>query len=137
MLSTRQLKNSNHEVIARLRRVSIKYGVILAIGLGYLFFVLLSGVRIPCIFYELTGLKCPGCGVTRMIVSVARLDFAAAFGYNPFLFITGPLLLIYLAFSEAKYVLSGNTRMGKWVMFIWAELILAIIYGVLRNIYPI
>lgn len=137
MLSTRQLKDSNREVTERFRKVIIKYGVILAIGLGYLFFVLLSGVRIPCILYEITGFKCPGCGITRLIVSVARLDFAAAFGYNPFLFITGPLLLFYLAFSEARYVIYGNARMGKWVIFIWAELILAILYGVLRNIYPI
>ena len=72
-----------------------------------------------------------------MIVSVARLDFAAAFGYNPFLFITGPLILVYLAFVEVRYILRGSTKAGKWILFIWAELILAVIYGVLRNIYPI
>ena len=137
MLSTRQLKDSNYEMLGRLRRVSIKYGIIFGIGLGYLFFILLSGLRIPCIFYEITGFKCPGCGVTRMIVSISRLEFAAAFRYNPFLFITGPLLLIYLAFSEIKYVLCGNRKMGKWEIFIPVELILAIAYGVLRNIYPI
>ncbi len=137
MLSTRQLPDSNHEVVGRLRRVSIKYGIIFGIGLGYLFFILLSGLRIPCIFYEITGFKCPGCGVTRMIVSISRLEFAAAFKYNPFLFITGPLLLIYIAFSEVRHILRGSTKAGRWILFIWAELILAVIYGVLRNIYPI
>ena len=72
-----------------------------------------------------------------MLVSVARLDFADAFGYNPFLFITGPFILIYLALSEVKYILYGNTKVGKWVIFVWAELILAIAYGILRNFYPI
>lgn len=137
MLSTRQLPNNNHKMIRRLRRVSIKYGIIFGIGLTYLFFVLLSGLRIPCVFYEFTGLKCPGCGITRMIVSLAKLNFTDAFGYNPFLFITGPFILIYLAISETKYVLCGNRKMGKWEIFIPVELILAIAYGVLRNIYPI
>lgn len=137
MLSIRQLKDSNREVTERFRKVAIKYGIIFGIGLTYLFFVLLSGLRIPCVFFELTGLKCPGCGVTRMLVSVAWLDFADAFGYNPFLFTTGPLILIYLALSEARYVLYGNTKVGKWVIFVWAELILAIAYGILRNFYPI
>ena len=137
MQSTKQLKDSNLDAIKRFCRIAIKYGVIFSIGLIYLFFVLLSGFRIPCIFYELTGLKCPGCGITRMIVSIARFNFTDAFRYNPFLFITGPFILIYLAISEAKYVLYGNRKMGKWEIFILIELILAIAYGVLRNIYPI
>lgn len=115
----------------------VKYGAILAFGLIYLVWVLLTDLRIPCIFYELTGLKCAGCGVTRMIVSVARLDFASAFRYNPFLFTTGPLILLYMACSEIKYVISGNGRLGKWEAFICAELILAALYSVLRNILPI
>ena len=121
----------------RFRKIAIKYGIILGIGLAYLLFVLLSGFRIPCVFYELTGLKCPGCGITRMIVSIARFNFTDAFRYNPFLFITGPFILIYLAISEAKYVLYGNRKMGNWEIFILIELTLAIAYGVLRNIYPI
>ena len=137
MLSIRQLKDSNREVTERFRKIAIKYGIILGIGLAYLLFVLLSGFRIPCVFYELIGLKCPGCGITRMIVSIARFNFTDAFRYNPFLFITGPFILIYLAISEAKYVLYGNRKMGNWEIFILIELTLAIAYGVLRNIYPI
>jgi hypothetical protein len=137
MQSIRQLKDSNPEVSKRFYNIAIKYGIIFGIGLTYLFFVLLSGLRIPCVFYEFTGLKCPGCGITRMIVSLAKLNFTDAFGYNPFLFITGPFILIYLAISEIKYVLCGNRKIGKWEIFIPVELILAIAYGVLRNIYPI
>ena len=137
MQSTKQLKDSNPDAIKRFRKIAIKYGIILGIGLAYLLFVLLSGFRIPCVFYELTGLKCPGCGITRMIASIVKLNFAAAFGYNPFLFITGPFILTYLVISEAKFVLYGDRKMGKWEAFIFVELILAIAYGVLRNIYTI
>ena len=109
--------------------------MILGIGLLYLIFVLCTGIRIPCLFYELSGLKCPGCGVTRMMVSLSRMDFVAAFQYNPFLFVTGPFLLAYLAASEVKYVLHGNRNMGKWQLFLWIELILLLLYGILRNIF--
>lgn len=70
-----------------------------------------------------------------MFASIARLDFAAAFHYNPFLFITGPFLVAYLAASEVKYVLHGNRNMGKWQLFLWIELILLLLYGILRNIF--
>ena len=137
MLSIKQLRDTDPKVVRRLKKTSIKYGAILLIGIAYLIFILLTDLRIPCILYELTGIKCPGCGITRMLVSFARLDFVSAFKYNPFLFITGPFILLYLAIFEIKYILSGSTGMGKWRLFIWGELILAIAYGVLRNIIPI
>ena len=137
MLSIKQLRDTDPKVVGRLKKTSIKYGAILLIGIAYLIFILLTDLRIPCILYELTGIKCPGCGITRMLVSIARLDFVSAFKYNPFLFITGPFILLYLAIFEIKYILSGSTGMGKWRLFIWVELILAIAYGVLRNIISI
>lgn len=137
MRSTKQLQDSNIGIHTRLRKTALKYGIILLIGILYLVFILLTELKVPCFIYELTGLRCPGCGITRMIVSLARLDFTAAFGYNPFLFITGPLILLYLAVSEIRYVLYADARMGRWEAFISVELVLAIVYGVLRNIFPI
>ena len=72
-----------------------------------------------------------------MIISIAKLDFSAAFKYNPFLFITGPFILAYLFFSELKYVLKGERLSKKWDALMWAELVLAIAYGVLRNVFSI
>ena len=69
-----------------------------------------------------------------MLISLVRLDLASAFKYNSFLFLTGPLLLAYIACSEVKYVLHGSRRMGKWEIFLYFELFFAIAYGILRNI---
>ena len=121
----------------RLRRTAIKYAIIFGIGLCYLVFTLLTGLRIPCLVYELTGIKCPGCGVTRMIVSIVKFDFSSAFRYNPFLFITGPFILAYIFFSELKYVLTGDRLSRKWDAFMLVELALAIVYCILRNFLPI
>ncbi|MBR2293428.1 MAG: DUF2752 domain-containing protein [Clostridia bacterium] len=92
---------------------------------------------IPCLFYKITGWKCVGCGISRMLISLVRLDFISAFWHNPFLFITGPFILAYLVCRDAKYVLRGNGQMGRWEIFIWIELFLAIAYGIARNIFPI
>ena len=129
------MKKINSECKERLRKTVIKYLIILGIALAYLTFVLCTGLRIPCVLYELTGIKCPGCGITRMFVSLARLDFAAAFSYNQLIFITGPFILAYLLCSEAKYVFDGNRRIGRFEIFLPIELFLLIAFGVLRNIF--
>ena len=137
MLSIKQLQENNPEFNARLKKTVIKYSVILFIGFSYLIFVLCTGIRIPCLFYEITGLKCPGCGISRMFVSLAKLDFAAAFKFNPFALITGPFVLLYFVLNEIEYVKNGNGRREKLKVFIYPELVAALIYAVIRNIFPI
>jgi Protein of unknown function (DUF2752) len=46
------------------------------------------GGAIPffCPFKALTGIPCPGCGMTRAILSITKGDFQGAIGYNPFSF---------------------------------------------------
>jgi len=44
-----------------------------------------------CIFNNLTGLQCPGCGMTRAFSSVFHLDFIGAFQYNKLVIIIFPL----------------------------------------------
>ncbi|MBQ9162210.1 MAG: DUF2752 domain-containing protein [Clostridia bacterium] len=129
--------NSNPEFKKRLRATVIKYSVILCVAAAYLVFVLCTGMGIPCLFHESTGLKCPGCGISRMLASLVRFDVVSAFWYNPFLFTTGPLIIAYLACCEVKYVRFGDRQMGKWEIIMWVELALAIAYGILRNVFPI
>jgi len=38
----------------------------------------------PCGFLMVTGLPCPGCGLTHSFVAMAHLDFVAAVHANPF-----------------------------------------------------
>lgn len=118
----------------RLRKTAIKYAIILGIGLAYLIFVLFVGRGIPCVFYEITGFRCPGCGISRMFVSMARLDFVSAFHHNPFFFVTGPFLIAYFVCVEVKYVLHDSRKMGKWEIFLWVEIVGALLFGILRNV---
>lgn len=49
-----------------------------------LFYVLLHIIGIGCPIKFITGISCPGCGMSRAALSLLRLDFAAAFYYHPF-----------------------------------------------------
>ncbi len=120
---------------ARLRKEVIKLAIILFIGFAYLAFVLITGWRIPCVFKVATGFDCPGCGITRMCVSVAKLDFVAAFRYNPVIFTTWPIILGCMAYERITYIKNGVHKMPLVCnIFLCIEIILLLAYGVIRNI---
>ena len=82
-----------------------------------------------CVFHEITGLHCPGCGVTRMIGSILCLDFYQAFRYNMLLVILLPFAVIYWIYL---FVLKGQKRIPNLVWYLL--LVIVIIFGILRNI---
>lgn len=47
---------------------------------GIVIFLAVSGIHCPIKY--LTGLSCPGCGMTRAVFSVLRLDFSSAFYFH-------------------------------------------------------
>jgi hypothetical protein len=47
---------------------------------------LAGAIPLFCPFKVLTGIPCPGCGMTRALISMTKGDFHGALGYNPFSF---------------------------------------------------
>ena len=85
------------------RRNEVIKGILILLGIGMLYalFSTITGLRIPCVVYALTGLYCPGCGVTRMCLSLLRFDFRTAFSCNQLLILSLPCLggmVIYLLY---------------------------------------
>lgn len=103
--------------------------LVILILLGYYFLNKYFNFSIPCIFYKLTNLYCPGCGVTRMLFSLIKLDFYQSFRYNPLVFI---LLIIYLLFKVICLLQNKKIKIPEYVYYV--ILIVLIIYGILRNI---
>ena len=118
-------------LILSVRRIA----VILIIGITYYFFVSASGLAVPCVFNKITGLLCPGCGITRMLAAAFRGSFKEAFGYNRALFLTLPVIVFILAAEEFKYIRTGSRQMSRLSQVIlWCEIILLLIFGIVRNI---
>jgi hypothetical protein len=64
-----------------------------------------SVLPIACPFHELTGLDCPGCGSTRALGALARLDLASAFDHN----LLVPVALVAVVVSWVLWVRSAWT----------------------------
>ena len=59
-------------------------GAVALIGLGALSVPLSNLGRTLCPFALMTGIPCPGCGLTRSIAGLARGDLAASLSMHPF-----------------------------------------------------
>lgn len=122
----------------RLFRLLRGAGLLLALGLGYALFCTRTGWAIPCPFRTVTGLLCPGCGVTRMCLSLLRLDIAAAWQANPGLLLMLPPLGLLLGRLGVRYVKTGSTRLLRWEqVLVWSMVIALLLYGVTRNLPPL
>ena len=56
-----------------------------------------------CPLFRLTGLTCPGCGLTRAYIHAFHGDFATAFRYNPFFF-TLPFYVFIFAHRNCAFM---------------------------------
>ncbi|MBQ4481753.1 MAG: DUF2752 domain-containing protein [Lachnospiraceae bacterium] len=100
--------------------------------LGYVILNRLTGFSIPCCFRYITGFRCPGCGITRVIYGYITLDISDAYKANPFITITSPFLIF-----ELIYIFFMPHRDGTFDringIFLCLYISLLIIYGVIRN----
>lgn len=113
------------------------FKALLILGAAFLYylFVRLTGLGLPCYFRAITGRKCPGCGITHMIMYALNGDFIRAFLANPFLFITIPFIAFEVIFCFAREDGTGNKPFPMWNnVLLSLYIILLLIWGVLRNI---
>lgn len=108
--------------------------LVLAAGVAFLWFFQSSP---PCVFYELTGLLCPGCGTGRAVLALLDGRLYAAFRYQPLFILCSPVLAyylckLYLAFVLGRDVLPFPEVRSRWVGVTVLGVILA--YWVFRNL---
>lgn len=112
-----------------------KLGIVLAVGLAYYLFVRITGSGIPCLFYELTGKYCPGCGVSRMCMALLRLDLIAAFRYNALIMLLLPFGLFFGLRRWLIYVKTGTQDMElPETVAVSIAFVLAVAFWILRNL---
>ncbi|MGE9267713.1 MAG: DUF2752 domain-containing protein [Verrucomicrobiales bacterium] len=88
----------------------------------------------PCLFHEVTGLDCPGCGLTRACSDALHGRFWQAFQHNPLGVILTPLAVVAMSVMLGQWLLGRPVRapFGNG----WARGILALVllFWVLRNV---
>ncbi len=119
---------------ARLRRLCRWVGLALVLGAGYALWGCVTGLWLPCPFHALTGLECPGCGVTRMCMALLRRDLSAAWAANPGLLALLPAILLLSAVRAVRYVRTGAPASRGEQAAAWVLSVVLVGYGVLRNL---
>lgn len=86
------------------------------------------GTVTGCPWYQIFGIPCPCCGITRAWISFFKGEFSAAFSYHPlFVPITGVLLIFVFAdkiFKKQKtknmvFILSGGIIFLSYLVRLW------------------
>ena len=112
-----------------------KVGFFFLLGIGYAIWLTNTGIGIPCIFYEVTGLYCPGCGITRMSLSLLKGEIEEAFHYNGAVMIGIPILYVLGIFHLLSYhKMKPSTRKRIENIILIFLIFCFLVFGILRNI---
>lgn len=98
-----------------------------------------AGLGVSCLFHLVTGLDCPGCGVTRMLAALAAGDLAGAWRSNPCLLALSPVLAVLALSLAAGWLRTGRLHPKRLQsLLLWGCIGVLLVFGVLRNLpfYP-
>ena len=90
-----------------------------------------------CIFHELTGLHCPGCGITRALHAMLHGRFGEAFGQNPLVVLCLPFIAYGVVIEGAAWLWGERyrgprVRWPRWAY--WPLMVTVFGYWILRNV---
>lgn len=109
-------------------------GLVIILGLFYSVLARF-GLAPPCLFRLVTGLKCPGCGVTQMVLAIMQLNFRFAFHCNPALFLLQPFICYLIG---KTYLCWFNRQKCTWNtvenVLLYGAIFLLLIFAVIRNL---
>ena len=112
------------------RRKAVLTGAgVLCAGLLYGYVLIPMGICVPCWFRRITGLRCPGCGITALCLELLHGRFVPAYNYG--LLLAAPALL-WLLWSRW----TGRCRRTAEAVT-WMLLGCLLLWAVLRNLWGI
>jgi hypothetical protein len=138
MSRTRQIWNylTRPWLAAMLQQVTLcraSVSVVLVLGVAHL----LGYSLLPCLFARITGLPCPGCGMTRAVAALLHGEWRLGLAYHPFApaFVMFGLLVALCAMAPVplrgrvvQLVKAAEDATRFATIFLFA----AVIYGLLR-----
>lgn len=106
---------------------SIRYVILV---LAVYFFLAWNFFYSSCPFVMVTGLPCPGCGLSRAGFCLLQGEFADAWYLNPFIY---GIAFLAAAFVIRRYVLQKEVRsLQKWLILLLAGMLVFYIYRMSR-----
>jgi Kef-type K+ transport system membrane component KefB len=87
-----------------------------------------------CLFHSLTGLNCPGCGMTRALYALLHGNFLLALKDNALFVLTLPVLAVWCARFVLRKIKKQPVTFNASPKFLWTFLVAAFVFAVLRNL---
>lgn len=129
----------------QLRKIKILFGII---GATFLIVSIVLIVKYdpekvkifpPCVFHSITGLYCPGCGMTRAIHALLNGEILKAVNFNPLFFLFLPLFFYMGTIQIKSLIKTGkitNIRINYHIIRL--IVLIVVLFWILRNInsYP-
>ena len=112
-----------------------RYAIVLAVLAAYYLIVKFIGFSLDCPFRKITGLRCPGCGISSMFLALSEGDFSKAFHCNQVLFFMVPLFVLA---AIIKVIFMPRFLSPKSLFYRTTAIVTLVIligFGILRNIY--
>lgn len=89
---------------------------------------------IPCMLHKLTGIKCPGCGMTRSVHYLVNGNIKQAIWYNLML-IPIIILVMYALYRYVRYLIKDEEIINKTLeKALKVFLVILLIFWVTRNL---
>lgn len=129
---------AQHRMSSRTALAATAAGALAAVALGVwvlrTFDPSAAGGLFPsCVFHDLTGWYCPGCGITRALHALVHFDLRRALAMNALLVLGLPLLaaMALQGLTRRAWLPTAVSRLafdGRW----WIGALL--VFGVARNL---
>ena len=118
-----------------IKKISWMGGLTLAVSAALILFFC-DPVRVPiypqCLFYQVTGLDCPGCGSLRAMHALLHGNIAAALHFNAFLVLSLPLFAgLGFVFLRGRKTASAFRIKPVWL---WLYLAALAIFAIARDL---
>lgn len=91
---------------------------------------------LPCIFWELTGYYCPGCGGTRACAALFRGEIVRSFLCQPVVVYTAVVFAWYMISHTIEYLTRGRLAVGMRYrdLYLYLAAAIILIQWVVRNL---
>jgi hypothetical protein len=87
-----------------------------------------------CVFHALTGLNCPGCGMTRSLYALLHGNLRLALKDNALFVLTLAALAVWGVHFILRKLKNQSATFNLPPKFLWTFLFIAVVFAVVRNL---